>query len=182
MQRDVLDHGELSFQNVLEILGIINESRWGEVEIEANGTTLKFTRSPERAVSPSIFGGQKSEAPNKSTKLIQLDDDGPGTSQAAGSPESPNPQIEQQVNLDGAVAVYPPMAGIFYSAPSPGTPNFVEIGDRVTQGQQIGIVEVMKLFTPVVSPCSGSIKEILVGNEVFVQNDQVIMLVEQDGE
>jgi biotin carboxyl carrier protein len=179
---EILDHGELSFQNVIEILAIINESRWGEVEINANGTTLKFTRTKVRKSHDQGSVGQISLEDNQSEKTDQVEEGSQVTDQYRAGPDnsSPGGEKENRLDLEGATPVYPPMAGIFYSASAPGAPKFVEVGDHVSEGQQLGIVEVMKLFTPVVSPCAGMLRKILVANEAFVENDQVIMLVEAD--
>lgn len=70
------------------------------------------------------------------------------------------------------------MAGTYYSSPSPGAPPYVELNRAVKKGEQLGIVEVMKLFTPVLSPCDGTVRVILIGNEEFVQSDQTLMIIE----
>ncbi len=80
-----------------------------------------------------------------------------------------------------AAEVKPPMAGTFYAAPSPGAAPFVEVDRAVRKGDQLGIVEVMKLFTAVHAPCDGTVRAILVGNEQFVDSDQTLMIIEAAG-
>ena len=70
------------------------------------------------------------------------------------------------------------MAGTYYCAPSPGAAPYIEVDRVVRKGDQLGIVEVMKLFTPVLAPCDGTVRAILVGNEEFVQSDQALMIIE----
>lgn len=189
VHNEILDQGELSFQNVIEILAIINESRWGEVSIEANGTTLKFTRSKagesysQDSRDQISAVGRQTEKPTESAETTNSAKTSQAPDKDIVRSASPLPvgEKEHQIDLNGATPVYPPMAGIFYSSSAPGAPKFVEVGDRVKEGQQLGIVEVMKLFTPVISPCAGRVREILVANEAFVENDQIIMLVEEDG-
>jgi acetyl-CoA carboxylase biotin carboxyl carrier protein len=84
------------------------------------------------------------------------------------------------VKVPNGVDVKPPMAGTFYAAPSPGAPPFVEQGRKVKKDQQLGIVEVMKLFTPVPAPCDGTVRAILVGNEQFVDDGQTLMIIEPE--
>ncbi|MGW4773265.1 acetyl-CoA carboxylase biotin carboxyl carrier protein [Nocardia sp. NPDC004278] len=65
-----------------------------------------------------------------------------------------------------------PSVGVFYRSQEPGAEPFVEVGDRVTAGQQIGIVEAMKLMIPVTAQASGVITEILKENNEPVQFDE----------
>ena len=70
-----------------------------------------------------------------------------------------------------------PMVGTFYLAASPGSPPFVEVGDRVKVGDTLCIIESMKMMNQVKSEFSGTIEAILVGNEQAVQFDQPLFTV-----
>ncbi|EPF73588.1 acetyl-CoA carboxylase biotin carboxyl carrier protein [Acinetobacter rudis] len=65
-----------------------------------------------------------------------------------------------------------PMVGVFYSAPSPGEAPFVNVGQTVTAGETLGIVEAMKIMNPIEATQSGVIEEILVKNGDVVQFGQ----------
>ena len=73
-----------------------------------------------------------------------------------------------------------PMVGTFYSAPKPGVPDFVKVGDKVSVGQTLCIVEAMKLMNEIESDVAGTIREILVENAGPVQFGQVLFRVEAD--
>lgn len=73
-----------------------------------------------------------------------------------------------------------PMVGTFYGAPKPGAPNFVKVGDKVSVGQTLCIVEAMKLMNEIESDVAGTIREILVENAGPVQFGQVLFRVEAD--
>ena len=77
-----------------------------------------------------------------------------------------------------AVEVRAPVLGTFWISPSPGQPPFVEVGQTVAAGQQLGIVEVMKLMSDISSPVAGTVIEILVANASMVEYDQVLVLIE----
>ena len=70
-----------------------------------------------------------------------------------------------------------PMVGVFYHAPSPGEPNFVEIGDRVERGQTIGLIEAMKVFNEITAEASGIVAEIPVVNGQLVETGMPLMLL-----
>lgn len=71
-----------------------------------------------------------------------------------------------------------PMVGTFYRSPSPGTPPFVEIGQAVTKGQTLCIIEAMKLLNEIESDASGVVKAILVENGQPVEYGQPLFVIE----
>jgi len=75
------------------------------------------------------------------------------------------------------VPVLSPMAGVFYRAPSPESPPYVEPGSQVERGDVVGLIEAMKIFNEDESPVSGRVVKILVENQASVQADQVLLLV-----
>jgi acetyl-CoA carboxylase biotin carboxyl carrier protein len=79
---------------------------------------------------------------------------------------------------DGLVAVHPPLLGTFYRAPQPGSPPFVEPGDRVDEDTVVGIVETMKMMTPVHAGVRGTVVEFRVGNGEFADAGSVLCVVE----
>jgi acetyl-CoA carboxylase biotin carboxyl carrier protein len=68
-----------------------------------------------------------------------------------------------------------PMNGIFYNAPSPGSPPFVKVGDQVTAGQIIGLIEAMKVFNEIPCPVSGTVLSINVEPSAVVQPGDAIL-------
>ena len=75
-------------------------------------------------------------------------------------------------------AVKSPMVGTAYLAPEPGKPNFVAVGDKVTAGQTLLIIEAMKTFNPIKAPKAGTIMQILVDNARPVEFGEPLMIVE----
>ena len=74
-----------------------------------------------------------------------------------------------------------PSVGLFWCAPSPGAPPFVEVGGRVSAGDTVAIVEVMKLMNHVASPVDGVVTGILVENGDSVEFGQPIVVVDPEG-
>jgi acetyl-CoA carboxylase biotin carboxyl carrier protein len=75
-------------------------------------------------------------------------------------------------------AVKSPMVGTAYLAPEPGKPNFVAIGDKVTLGQTLLIIEAMKTFNPIKAPKAGTLMQVLVDNAQPVEFGEPLMIVE----
>jgi acetyl-CoA carboxylase biotin carboxyl carrier protein len=91
----------------------------------------------------------------------------------AAEPERPRAAVPE-----GMVAVHPPLLGTFYRAPKPGAPPFVEVGDRVGEETVVGIVETMKMMTPVHAGVRGTVAEFRTGNGEFADTDAVLLVVD----
>lgn len=76
------------------------------------------------------------------------------------------------------VEIKSPMIGTFYRAPKPEDPPFMSVGDSVSAGQRVGIIEAMKLFNEIDSEISGTIVKVLVENASPVEYDQPLFLVD----
>lgn len=157
----------LTFQDVLDILRLIDTGPFAELQIELADLKLKVARRPDVA------------GPATQPRPV-LDGAAPSPTESAPTPAAPaNVVATEGIEAPAhGVAVKPPMAGTFYSAPAPGAAPFVEAGTGVRAGDTVGIVEVMKLFTPVLAPCDGIVRTILVSNEAFVERDQTLMIIE----
>ena len=88
------------------------------------------------------------------------------TSVAVAAPEAPVVKSSR-----GAIETAP-MVGVFYIAPSPGEAPFVKVGQTVSAGESLGIIEAMKIMNPIEATQSGVIEEILVKNGDVVQFGQ----------
>jgi len=82
---------------------------------------------------------------------------------------------------DGSVAQESPMVGTFYASPSPDSPAFVQVGDTVSKGQVLCIVEAMKLMNEIEAEVSGVVSEILVENGQPVQFGQDLFRIRPAG-
>lgn len=71
-----------------------------------------------------------------------------------------------------------PLPGVFYRRPSPDQDTYVNEGDEVTEGQTIGLIEVMKNFTELKATAGGTVKEFLVDDESEVSVGQDVAVLE----
>ena len=96
--------------------------------------------------------------------------------QAVGRGESKAESVEEE----GMISITSPMVGTFYRAPSPESPPYVEVGDKVQTGKVVCIIEAMKLFNEIESEVSGSVAKILVENGQPVEYGQKLMLIKKE--
>ncbi len=140
-------------ERIREIVRIVQESGVGEVTIEESGMRVSVRRTPEpleTQLAAAVPGEQA----------------GPAVTPAA-SPEA-----------DGYLRVEAPMVGVFYRAPQPGAPPFVEEGDAVAPGQTLCILEAMKLMNEIKADAAGVVRRIHVGNAEPVEFGQLLFELE----
>ncbi|MEW9547200.1 acetyl-CoA carboxylase biotin carboxyl carrier protein [Nonomuraea sp. NPDC050783] len=87
------------------------------------------------------------------------------------------PVAVEAVLDEGLHYVRSPIVGTFYRAPEPGAKPFVAAGGRVEKGQQIGIVEALKMMNPIEADCSGEVVEVLAADGTPVEFDQRLIAV-----
>ena len=147
----------LTAKDVAEILRILEESSFDQLSLEIDGVKLNLQRS---------------------SAVRQVPD--PPTAQSP-LPHSPLQPILKPPSEPGLLEVPSPLVGIFYVAPKPGEPPFVELGAKVVEDTVIGIIEVMKLMHTVHAGVKGEVTEILVKNSAAVEYGEILMRVRPEG-
>ena len=98
----------------------------------------------------------------------------PPVSPEPAAPTSSPAVVEEDSNY---ITIKSPIIGTFYRKPSPDKPNFVEVGDSISEGSVLCVIEAMKLFNDIESEVSGKIVKILVDDSSPVEFDQPLFLV-----
>lgn len=176
----------LSFKDVVDILTIIDQSRCHELSVEFGDFKLAVVRrdTPNAAggsaalPSPAIFSPAE---PKPASPPLAVAAPGmtanPEAQSAAPFTASPASVRAESLPPSGT-ELKSPLTGTFYRAPAPGAKPFVELGSAVEAGDQVAIVEVMKLMNAVKSPVKGIVRRILPQNETVVTMGQVLMVIE----
>ena len=103
---------------------------------------------------------------------------------AVQQPVAQEPQLVESVKTPESnddsnyYTIKSPIIGTFYRKPSPDKDNFVEIGDQISEGQTLCVIEAMKLFNEIEADISGKIVKVLVDDSNPVEFDQPLFLVE----
>ena len=148
----------LTAKDVAEIMRLLEESSFDSLSLEIDGVKLSLQRNSARYAP---------KAPD------------PPAAPAAPTlpPSSPPRKKAKTASEPGLAEVASPLLGIFYRAPRPGEPPFVDIGSSVEEDTVIGIVEVMKLMNSVHAGVKGKIVEILCENGALVEYGDVMLRV-----
>ena len=100
---------------------------------------------------------------------------------APAAPQAaPAPKAEKPAAGKTTVEIKSPMIGTFYRSSNPDSPPFVSVGDKITKGQTVCIIEAMKLFNEIESEISGTVVKVMNENATPVEYDQVLFVVEPD--
>jgi acetyl-CoA carboxylase biotin carboxyl carrier protein len=157
---------------IRDLIDFISKSGLNEVNIETSELKLNVKREPDQKVL-------KSAAPIVATAPV-VSTPAPAMTPAPVAPAPKPAPAPEAPFIKNTVEIKSPMIGTFYRSGNPDSPPFVSVGDKVTKGQTVCIIEAMKLFNEIESEVSGTIVKVLVENATPVEYDQVLFLVEPD--
>jgi len=158
----------MDLRKLKKLIDLVQESGIGEIEITEGEEKVRISRQGA-AGAPIMMA-----APAMQPMAMAGTASGPSVgTPAAATGAAPAAPAEPQGHV-----VKSPMVGTFYRAPSPGAPSFVEVGQQVTKGQTLCIIEAMKLLNEIEADASGTLKAILVENGQPVEYGQGLFRIE----
>ena len=147
----------LPLGEVERLVELLQESGVGEIRVRQGETEISVKA--------------RSEAPVAATQAAQV---------SQGFPEMVEPETSPE--MDGLHSVRSPVVGTFYRAPAPGEDAYVEVGDAVSAGQTLCIVEAMKRMNEIVADVSGEVVEVLAEDAGGVEYDQPLFYLRPEAE
>ena len=147
----------LTKKDIELIQALLEDSQFDRLSVEIEGVKVELARSGAAPKRPA-----PTPAPVPQPTLI------------------PTPARTARAPGDGLIEVLSPLLGVFYRAPKPGEPAFVEVGSRVEEDTVIGIIEVMKLMNSARAGVAGEVVEILAINGEMGEHGEALMLVRPD--
>ncbi len=161
----------MDIRKIKKLIELLEESSLTEIEIVEGEESVRLSRSAPGAVAvPAMHQGLPAAVQAAAWSA-------PG----AGAPEMPAPHAAESAGDDEAIPegeiVRAPMVGTFYGAPSPDAEPFVSLGQRVSEGETMCIIEAMKMFNQIEAESSGTVVAILVENGQPVEFDQPLFVI-----
>lgn len=138
------------------LAALLDETNLTEIEYEAGGVRLRVARQAAAVAAPA-------PAPAPA---------------AAPAPASGSGEAAAQDAASHPGAVVSPMVGVAYMAPEPGAAPYVRVGDQVSEGQTLMLIEAMKTFNPIHAPRSGKVTQVLVSDGAPVEFGEALMIIE----
>jgi acetyl-CoA carboxylase biotin carboxyl carrier protein len=150
----------MDIRKVKKLIELLEESGIAEIEINEGEESVRISRYSTSAQVPMQQYAAPAPAPV-----------------AAAEPAQESSSAAEDMVIQGHT-VNAPMVGTFYSAPSPGAPDFVKVGDTVKEGDTVCIIEAMKILNQIEADKSGVVKAILVENAQPVEFGQPLVVIE----
>ena len=149
---------------VKKVLKLVEESNVNEIELEEKGVRVRITKNANsvgfvQQMAPAMIPQPSSPVAVPAGQSLQ--------------PNEPAPVAEKKYH-----EVKSPIVGTFYRAPAPDAANYTEVGQEVSEGTVLCIVEAMKLMNEIESDAAGKIVKVCVENGKPVEYNQVLFLVE----
>jgi acetyl-CoA carboxylase biotin carboxyl carrier protein len=164
----------MDFKQIQELIKMINKSNIGELTIEQKDFRVTIRQKEEQVTQ--VVAAPMQQAPVYAAPPSQA----AFASQqpAAAGPAADKPAKAAEPAASNLVTIKSPMIGTFYRRPTPDKPNFCEVGDEVSPGKVVCIIEAMKLFNEIEAEISGKIVKVLAEDASPVEYDQPLFLVE----
>jgi len=155
----------MDIKQIQELIKFVSRSGVNEVAIEQKD--FKITIKTNQA--PTVIN---TTVPAQAPQVLAA---APAAQPAAVTNAAPVAEVDDSSKY---ITIKSPMIGTFYRSASPEKPSFANVGDEISVGKVICIIEAMKLFNEIESEVSGRIVKVLVDNSSPVEYDQPLFLVE----
>ena len=155
----------MKLKEIQNLIKFVAKSGANEVSLEMEDVKITIKTSSE---SPPIVVQEPIVVPQQPVSPVSI----PTPDTIDPTPETP---ADDESNL---ITITSPIIGTFYRKPSPDKPTFVEVGDTISEGTVLCVIEAMKLFNDIESEISGKIVKILVDDSSPVEFDQPLFLVD----
>ena len=162
----------MDIRKVKKLIELLEESDIAEIEIREGEESVRISRHG----SGPVQVGMPVPMPHYMPQHMPQP--------AAPAPQLPTAVSEKQSAAGGEEPLPPghlvksPMVGTFYRAPTPGADPFVEVGDTVSEGDTLCIVEAMKILNQIEADKSGVVRAVLLENGQPVEYDQPLFAIE----
>ena len=156
----------MDIRKVKKLIEMLEESQLNEIEIKEGEESVKLVKATTVPVQAQIVTSNIAATASQPTAMNEV------TSVESDTEESTEPETISGKTIDS------PMVGTFYAAPNPGAKDFVSVGDKISEGDVLCIIEAMKMMNEVKADSSGIIKQVLIENAEPVEFGQPLFVIE----
>jgi acetyl-CoA carboxylase biotin carboxyl carrier protein len=169
----------IDLRYVKKLIEMIDDSSVDSIEITSDkGLKIRISKSPNQRGTVQVA------APMAMPAMVSAPSQRMSPAQgipAVSESDVPASPAEAPKKVSNGLEVKSPMVGTFYKSPEPGAKAYVSVGDRVSKGQIVCIIEAMKIMNEIESEYAGIVKEILVEDAQPVEYGQVLYKIDPNG-
>jgi acetyl-CoA carboxylase biotin carboxyl carrier protein len=157
-----LEKLQIDVSEVKKLVELVESHNLEELTVESDDLSITVKGPSARAAAPMVV--HAGAMPEPSHEITE---------------EHVEEQIEEMEHeFEGNIVdIVAPLVGVFYRAPSPDAPDFVEVGDHIEVGSEVGLIEAMKVFSPIPSEVAGVVVDIPGINGRLVHEGDVLIRV-----
>jgi len=157
---------------VKKLVDMMDASTVDSIEITSEkGMKIRISKSSSQRASVQLASAMQMQP------MMQAPPQAAPAAERAPAAEAPRAEKPKSSYLE----VKSPMVGTYYSAPEPGAKPYLAVGDRISKGQILCIIEAMKIMNEIESEFDGVVKEILAQNSHPVEYGQVLFRIDANG-
>ncbi|MEE8417910.1 MAG: acetyl-CoA carboxylase biotin carboxyl carrier protein [candidate division Zixibacteria bacterium] len=161
---------------IKKLIKIVEDSEIDQLEVSRWGKKIKITRRIGNGNGHPVGHPVLQMAPPLPVAAVPAVSAAAPVSAATPIVDSAPPSADKNY-----IEIKSPMVGTFYAAPAPDAPDYTKVGDKVSVGQIVCIIEAMKLMNEIEAEISGTVSKILVENSQPVEFGQVLFLIDPAG-
>ena len=169
----------MKLNEIQDLIKFVSKSGVSEVELETKEIKIVIKTTTKKMESAPMMYQQM---PQQMPQQMQMPQQVVAAPQVQVTPVASNNDTKAPATTSDDdskyITIKSPMIGTFYRSPGPDKPLFVNVGDEITAGKTVCIIEAMKLFNEIESEVSGKIVKVLVDNATPVEYDQPLFLVD----
>lgn len=159
----------MDIRKVKKLIELLDESGIAEIEITEGEDAVRISRYSSSAPAPAPAAPAPAPAPPQQAAA------------SIGSEPAGDADRQKDKDEESGYEVAAPMVGTFYAAASPGAAPYVQVGDRISEGDTLCIIEAMKMMNQIEAEVAGVIKSIRVQNGEPVEYGQTLFVIDQRG-
>ena len=156
----------MDIRKVKKLIEMLEESQLNEIEIKEGEESVKLVKATTVPIQEQIVTSNIAATASQPTAMNEV-----------SSVESDTKGSTDAETISGKT-IDSPMVGTFYAAPNPGAKDFVSVGDKISEGDVLCIIEAMKMMNEVKADSSGTIKQVLIENAEPVEFGQPLFVIE----
>lgn len=160
----------MNLKEIKELIKIIDETEISELNLESDGVKIAIRKGTHVVPTVPVIAAARQDVKMSAATSPDVHSD--------VSIEAPV-KLSETVVRQNTVTITAPMVGTFYHAQSPEAAPFVEVGQRISVGQPVCIIEAMKLMNEIESEVDGKLIQILVENGQPVEYGQPLFIIEK---